>query len=62
MTEFNDWKDISLDRITEVRKYIDRYCVLTDKDILNKKLEQRMKHYGGGSGGVCAYKVYKRML
>lgn len=62
MTEFNDWENISLERIAKVRKYIDEYCTLTDKDYLNKKLMQSIEHYGGGSGGICAYKVYKRML
>jgi uncharacterized protein (TIGR02452 family) len=61
----DDWESIDADSVTHTVKYIKDYCCLTQLDretrwsFLVKRSEES---FGGGCGGICAYKEYKHLL
>lgn len=61
----DNWDNISPEDISRTIHYLKEYCYHSDRDLnerwkfLRKRAEQR---FSGGSGGICGYKEYKRIM
>ncbi len=61
----NDWENIDADSVTRTVKYIKKYCGHTQLDRETRwsfLLKRSEESFGGGCGGICAYKEYKRLM
>lgn len=60
-----EWENISPDRITKTINYLQRYCGHTERDRKTRwefLVKRSIESFGGGCGGICGYKEYKRIL